>query len=273
MNTNPGENSRDRHPLTNPNRYVVQTQDLRKDLQMGQVTVRALRDASLNVRAGEFLSIMGPSGSGKSTLLGLIGGLDAPTAGRVWIDGVDISDLSERALTRIRNEKIGFVFQFFNLIPTLSALENVALPVQFARQRLFDPTQRAQELLEMLELGDRVRHRPNQLSGGEQQRVAIARALANNPPLLLCDEPTGNLDTASGALVLDALRQVQKNMNTTIIVVTHDTNVAAQTDRVISLVDGRIVRAADPRHATPVVTAPRDERVSDPIPTLQASGR
>lgn len=243
MNKNLGDNGRSVSPRmgANSERYIVQAQDLRKDLQMGQVTVRALREATLNVRAGEFLSIVGPSGSGKSTLLGLIGGLDTPTAGQVLIDGVDITHLNERALTRIRNEKIGFVFQFFNLVPTLTALENVALPVQFARQRRFDPTRRAQELLEMLQLGDRTRHRPNQLSGGEQQRVALARALANNPPLLLCDEPTGNLDTVSGALVLDALRQVQEDLNTTIVVVTHDANVAAQTGRVVSLVDGRIV--------------------------------
>jgi len=264
----PGGNGRDRRPTTDPSPspYVVQAQDLRKDLQMGQVTVQALRDASLNVRAGEFLGIMGPSGSGKSTLLGLIGGLDTPTAGRVLIDGVDVSALSERALTRIRNEKIGFVFQFFNLIPTLSALENVALPVQFARKRRFNPTQRAQELLEMLELGDRVRHRPNQLSGGEQQRVAIARALANAPPLLLCDEPTGNLDTISGALVMDALRQVQANTNTTIIVVTHDVNVAAQADRVVSLIDGRIVPDLDPRSTAPLA-AVQVQQAGDQIRT------
>jgi putative ABC transport system ATP-binding protein len=230
---------------------------------MGQVTVRALREATLNVRAGEFLGIMGPSGSGKSTLLGLIGGLDTPSAGRVLIDGVDITNLNERALTRIRNEKIGFVFQFFNLVPTLTALENVALPVQFARQRKFDPTRRAQELLDMLQLGDRTHHRPNQLSGGEQQRVAIARALANDPPLLLCDEPTGNLDTVSGALVLDALRQVQEDLNTTIVVVTHDANVAAQADRVISLIDGRVVQAVE---AQP--TAQKTE-----MHALQAQGR
>jgi putative ABC transport system ATP-binding protein len=232
----------------------VQTRDLRKDLQMGQVTVQALRNATLSVRAGEFLSIIGPSGSGKSTLLGLIGGLDTPTAGQVWIDGVDITDLSERALTRIRNEKIGFVFQFFNLIPTLTALENVALPVQFARARQFNPARRAQELLELLELDDRMGHRPNQLSGGEQQRVAIARALANNPPLLLCDEPTGNLDTISGALVLNALRQVQESTNTTVIVVTHDMQVAAQADQVVSLVDGRIVNDGAPRSTAQVAT-------------------
>jgi putative ABC transport system ATP-binding protein len=226
-------------------RPVVETRDLRKDLQMGQVTVHALRQATLSVGAGEFVSIIGPSGSGKSTLLGLIGGLDTPTAGRVSIDGVDITRLSERALTRIRNEKIGFVFQFFNLVPTLTALENVALPVQFASKRQFNPTARAKELLTMLDLQDRMHHRPSQLSGGEQQRVAIARALANNPPLLLCDEPTGNLDTVSGALVLDALREINRTMQTTMIIVTHDLNVATQTDRVIALVDGQIAREVD----------------------------
>jgi len=232
-----------------PNGFVVEAANLSKDLPMGQVTVRALRGVSLTVRRGEFLSIVGPSGSGKSTLLGLLGGLDSPTTGAVVIDGVDITRLSERALTRVRNEKIGFVFQFFNLVPTLTALENVALPVQFARRRAFNPTQRAKDLLTMLNLGDRINHRPNQLSGGEQQRVAIARALANNPPLLLCDEPTGNLDTASGALVLSALRDVQQTLNTTVILVTHDMNVAAQTERVVALVDGRIADEIDPRSA------------------------
>jgi putative ABC transport system ATP-binding protein len=214
---------------------------------MGQVTVNALRGVTLSVAAGEFLSIIGPSGSGKSTLLGLIGGLDSPTAGRVRIDGVDITHLSERALTRIRNEKIGFVFQFFNLVPTLTALENVALPIQFARQRQFNPGKRAKELLAMLELDDRMHHRPHQLSGGQQQRVAIARALANNPPLLLCDEPTGNLDTVSGGLVMNALRDVREAMNTTVIIVTHDMNVASQADRVVALVDGRIADDVDAR--------------------------
>jgi putative ABC transport system ATP-binding protein len=228
------------------NGYVVQAKNLGKDLQMGQVTVKALRDATFNVTRGEMLSIIGPSGSGKSTLLGLIGGLDTPTRGRAVIDGVDITQLNERALTRIRNEKIGFVFQFFNLVPTLTAIENVALPVQFARNRQFNPTTRAKELLTMLDLQDRMYHRPNQLSGGEQQRVAIARALANNPSLLMCDEPTGNLDTVSGALVLNALREVNRTMQTTMIIVTHDLSVAAQTDRVIALVDGQIAREIDP---------------------------
>jgi putative ABC transport system ATP-binding protein len=253
-------------------RPVVETRDLRKDLQMGQVTVHALRQATLSVGAGEFVSIIGPSGSGKSTLLGLIGGLDTPTAGRVSIDGVDITRLSERALTRIRNEKIGFVFQFFNLVPTLTALENVALPIQFARQRQFNPTQRARELLAMLELDDRERHRPSQLSGGQQQRVAIARALANNPPVLLCDEPTGNLDTVSGGLVLHALREVQQATDTTVIIVTHDMNVAAQTDRVIPLVDGCILGDLDPAtvRTGEFQLALSGDRAAGPVPTAAA---
>jgi putative ABC transport system ATP-binding protein len=223
-------------------RSVVQTIDLKKELSLGTVTVHALRGVSMNVLSGEFLGIIGPSGSGKSTLLGLIGGLDTPTSGKVYIDGLDITELDERSLTKIRNEKIGFIFQFFNLIPTLTALENVALPIQFARKRKFNPNKRAAELLELLGLGDRMHHRPNQLSGGQQQRVAIARALANEPPLLLCDEPTGNLDTKSGEVVLQALRGVQKQTNTTIIVVTHDMEVATRADRIISLVDGQIAQ-------------------------------
>ena len=233
--------------MSESNRYVVHVQNATKELKMGQVTVHALRGVTLSVEPGEFLSIIGPSGSGKSTLLGLIGGLDTPTSGKVYIDGTDITDLSERELTRIRNEKIGFVFQFFNLVPTLTALENVALPIQFARRRAFNPASRAKELLALLEVDDRMHHRPSQLSGGQQQRVAIARALANNPPLLLCDEPTGNLDTVSGALVMQALRDVQSEMGTTVVMVTHDMDVASQADRVVSLVDGRIADDIDPR--------------------------
>ena len=221
-------------------RYVVETQNLRKELKMGQVTVHALRGVTMKVQSAEFLSIIGPSGSGKSTLLGLIGGLDIPTEGKVFLDNVDITELSERALTRVRNEKIGFVFQFFNLIPTLTALENVALPIQFARNRQFNPNQRARELLTLLGLEDRMNHRPHQRSGGEQQRVAIARSLANNPPLLLCDEPTGNLDTEASEVVMRKLRDVQREMQTTVVVVTHDSTIAQQADRVISLVDGKV---------------------------------
>ena len=251
--------------VADTNHYVVKTVHVSKDLQMGQVTIHALRGVTLNVKTGEFLSIIGPSGSGKSTLLGLIGGLDSPTNGQVFIDGVDITNMSERELTRIRNEKIGFVFQFFNLVPTLTALENVALPIRFARKRQFDPTERAKELLTLLEVDDRMNHRPNQLSGGQQQRVAIARALANNPPLLMCDEPTGNLDTVSGALVMQALQDVNDEMGTTIIMVTHDMDVASQADRVVSLIDGHIADDIDPRSSAQITAMKllREERGLD----------
>jgi putative ABC transport system ATP-binding protein len=253
------------------NNYALRTENLRKDLQVGEVTVHALRNVSLEVKRGEFLGIIGPSGSGKSTLLGLIGGLDTPTEGKVFIDGVDITHLNERELTRIRNEKIGFIFQSFNLIPTLTALENVALPIQFARKRKYPPVKRAKEILDMLGLGDRMNHRPSQLSGGQQQRVAIARALANDPPLLLADEPTGNLDTASSEVVMGALRDVQANMSTTVIVVTHDMSVASQTGRVLALVDGRIAEDVDAR-ATAQLTALRilkDKRATGEVPVLR----
>ena len=225
---------------------VLDVQDVKKDLQMGEVTVHALRGVTMKVKRGDFLGIIGPSGSGKSTLLGMIGGLDSPTAGKVWIDGIDITNLSERALTTIRNEKIGFVFQFFNLIPTLTAQENVALPMQFSKKARGNPQKRAKELLEMLGLGDRIHHRPAQLSGGQQQRVALARALANNPPLLLADEPTGSLDTAATETVMQALRDVQRNMNTTIIIVTHSPDIASNVDRVVTLVDGQIAEDSNP---------------------------
>src|SRR5690554_1097666 len=257
----------------NHNRYVVRTENLRKDLKMGEVVVHAVRGVSLTVEAGEFLGIIGPSGSGKSTLLGLIGGLDTPTDGRVFIDGEDITNLSERALTRVRNEKIGFVFQFFNLVPTLTALENVALPVQFARNRQFNPAKRAEELLTLLGLGDRMKHRPSQLSGGQQQRVALARALANNPPLLLCDEPTGNLDSESSEVVMNALRDVQQKMGTTVIVVTHDMDVASQMDRLISLVDGHIAEDIDARSTAQMeaVRMLREKRKTDEMQAVQAT--
>jgi len=260
--------------MSNNNRMVVRTENLRKDLKMGEVTVHAVRGVTLAVEAGEFLGIIGPSGSGKSTLLGLIGGLDTPTEGRIFIDGEDITDLSERALTRVRNEKIGFVFQFFNLVPPLTALENVALPVQFARDRQFNPTRRAEELLELLGLGDRMKHRPSQLSGGQQQRVALARALANNPPLLLCDEPTGNLDSESSEVVMRALRSVQQQMNTTVVVVTHDMDVASQMDRLVSLVDGRIAEDIDARSTAQLeaVRIMREKRKTGELAAVKIAG-
>lgn len=229
------------------NNVVLQTENLTKEIKMGEVLVQALRGVSLTVNRGEFLGIIGPSGSGKSTLLGLIGGLDTPTAGRIYIDGQDITDLNEVQLTRVRNEKIGFVFQFFNLVPTLTALENVALPIQFAHKAKYSPHKRAKELLGLFGLGDRMNHRPSQLSGGQQQRVAIARALANNPPVVMCDEPTGNLDSASSELVMRTLRDVQRATGTTVIIVTHDMGVASQVDRLVTLIDGQIANDVDPR--------------------------
>lgn len=220
---------------------VIRAQDVVKDLPLGKTIIHALRGVSLEVNAGEMVGIVGPSGSGKSTLLGIIGGLDTPTSGIVEIDGVNITRMNEDQLTEIRNQKIGFIFQFFNLIPTLTALENVALPIQFAQKRNFNPNKRAKELLTILGLGDRVKHRPSELSGGQQQRVAIARALANNPPLLLADEPTGNLDTESGEVVMDALHTIRREVGTTVVIVTHDPELASQADRVLTLVDGQLV--------------------------------
>jgi putative ABC transport system ATP-binding protein len=230
---------------------IIRVEGATKELSLGKTTIHALRGVSLTVNPGEMVGIVGPSGSGKSTLLGLLGGLDTPTAGTVKIDGVTISQMNEDRLTEIRNEKIGFIFQFFNLIPTLTALENVALPVQFARKRQYKPKQRAKELLTLLGLADRLNHRPAELSGGEQQRVAIARALANNPPLLLADEPTGNLDTKSGAVVMAALHTIRKEAGTTVVIVTHDAELAAQTDRVLTLVDGRMVDNANGTAVSP----------------------
>jgi putative ABC transport system ATP-binding protein len=224
---------------------VLRTVNLTKELPLGAETVRILRGISLEIYKGERVGIIGPSGSGKTTLLGLMGGLDRPTSGTIEIDGVDISRLSESRLTEVRNEKIGFVFQFFNLVPTLTALENVMLPIEFARKPKFNPRRRAAELLDLLGLKDRMHHRPSQLSGGQQQRVAIARALANNPPLLLADEPTGNLDTEAGKVVLKALTDVQRETGTTVVVVTHDPRIANQMERVLTLLDGQLVAQAE----------------------------
>ncbi|NDJ77140.1 MAG: ABC transporter ATP-binding protein [Chloroflexi bacterium] len=225
----------------NGRRAVLRATNLTKDLPLGKIVVHAVRGVDLTIYANEMIGIVGPSGSGKSTLLGLIGGLDAPTTGRIEIDGVDITNMSEGRLTEVRNEKIGFVFQFFNLVPTLTALENVALPVQFARKPKFKPEQRARELLDLLGLTDRLNHRPMELSGGQQQRVAIARALANNPPLLMADEPTGNLDSEASDVVLQALRDVCHQTGTTVVLVTHDPQLANRMDRVLELVDGQII--------------------------------
>lgn len=220
---------------------VIRASHVTRNLKLGEHIVHALRGVDLAIYSNEMVGIIGPSGSGKSTLLGIIGGLDSPTDGAIEIDGIDITTMKEGQLTDIRNQKIGFVFQFFNLIPTLTALENVALPIEFAQVRRHKPFQRAKELLDMLGLGGRFHHRPSELSGGQQQRVAIARALANDPPILLADEPTGNLDSHSGETVLEALKTIRDENGTTVVLVTHDQSLASQMDRVLTLVDGRIV--------------------------------
>lgn len=222
-------------------RVVLRAIGLTKDLPLGSVVVHAVRGIDLEIYENEMVGIVGPSGSGKSTLLGLIGGLDTPTTGHIEIDGVDITHMSEGRLTEVRNQKIGFVFQFFNLVPTLTALENVMLPIEFADRPRFRAEDRARELLGLLGLSDRLNHRPLELSGGQQQRVAIARALANNPPLLLADEPTGNLDSEASAVVVEALRDVWRETGTTVVLVTHDPELAGQMGRVLHLVDGRIL--------------------------------
>ncbi len=220
---------------------VVELRNVSKVYTLGSVEVRALDHVSLKVMPGEFISVVGPSGSGKSTLLSVIGCLAKPTSGRVLIDGVDVTELSEAELSDIRCLKIGFIFQFFNLIPTLTALENVELPMIFAgKLSEWEMRDRALELLDLVGLVDRANHRPSELSGGQQQRVAIARALANDPALVLADEPTGNLDSKTGSEVISLMEELNRETGKTFIIVTHDRNVAKRTRKMLYMVDGRL---------------------------------
>jgi putative ABC transport system ATP-binding protein len=219
---------------------MIELRGVSKTVPSGTGSLTILHPIDLAIEAGRVVAITGPSGSGKSTLLGLLAGLDAPSSGHVILDGVDITTLGEDALAQLRGTRIGFVFQFFHLLPSLTAFENVLVPMEIAGIPKAAP--RAKELLEEVGLSDRAHHYPSQLSGGEQQRVAIARALANNPPILLADEPTGNLDSTTGQSVIQLLLDVNRTRRTTLVLVTHDPELAAVADVVVALRDGRIVR-------------------------------
>ncbi len=224
------------------NDALINASKLTRRYNVGKAVVAALSEIEFTVPAGEFTALVGPSGSGKSTLLNLIGGLDRPSGGEIRVDGLALAGASEQELVRYRRERVGFIFQSFNLLPTLSAVENVEAPLMLAGISRSARRERAAALLESVGLGPRMLHRPNELSGGEKQRVAIARALANRPPLLLADEPTGNLDSKTGGAVLDLLCGLLKAQGLTMIMVTHDPEVAARANRIIRLRDGAIQR-------------------------------
>lgn len=218
---------------------IIATKNLIKDYNLGKVKVRALNGVDLTIEAGEFVAIMGPSGSGKSTLMHIIGCLDSPTGGEYHLDGVLVSRMARDDLASIRNSKIGFVFQSFNLLPHLNILKNVELPLMYAGESLRERSRKAREILASVGLSDRLRHKPSELSGGQRQRVAIARAIVNNPAILLADEPTGNLDSQAGGDILEIFTQLHSQGNT-VIIVTHDKAVAQRAGRIIRIMDGRI---------------------------------
>ncbi|MDX9849938.1 MAG: ABC transporter ATP-binding protein [Anaerolineaceae bacterium] len=226
--------------MTEP--VIIRTDQLKKIYQMGEIEVPALNGVSISIQKGEFVAIMGPSGSGKSTLMNILGCLDSPTNGHYYLDEQDVSELNRAQLAHIRNEKLGFIFQSYNLLPRMSALENVTLPLLYNQDGAIDQvemTQKAEQLLEVVGLGDRINHQPRELSGGQQQRVAIARALINDPVLVLADEPTGNLDSKSASEIIDILHQLHQS-GRTIVMVTHENELAEQTQRIIAIRDGLV---------------------------------
>ena len=235
---------------------VISINDLKKTYIMGTEQVHALKSITLDVKRNEYMALMGPSGSGKSTLMNLLGCLDTPTAGDYYLNGENVSVMSDSELAEIRNKEIGFVFQTFNLLPRLSTLDNVALPLVYAGMSKSERDDRAAEVLDSVGLGDRITHKPNELSGGQRQRVAIARALVNNPAIILADEPTGNLDTKTSIEIMEIFERIHENGNT-IIVVTHEPDIAEHCHRIVRLRDGlvesdiineNIIKASDPTH-------------------------
>lgn len=219
---------------------IVECIDLKKAYILGEVKVDALRGINMKIKRGEMISIMGPSGCGKTTLLNIIGSLDSPTSGKVFLEGRDISNANEKELTKIRRKSVGFIFQFYNLLPVLTAFENVELPLLISGVPKEIRQTRTMELLEKVDLLERKDHKPDELSGGERQRVAIARSLANKPSILLADEPTGDLDTETGLAILNLLKEVNKTENQTLVVVTHDASIAHQSNRIFHIKDGMV---------------------------------